>query len=106
MPLQTPNLDNLSYSDIVAQAKLLIPRYAPEWTNFNESDPGITLLELFAWMTEITAYRLNQVPDLNYIKFLQLIGIELEPAQPAKAEITFAVSRPDITSVIVPLGTQ
>ncbi len=106
MPLATPQLDNLSYADIVAQAKLLIPRYTPEWTNFNESDPGITLMELFAWMTEITIYRLNQVPDLNYIKFLQLIGIELAAARPARAEVTFGLARPDIVSVIVSKGTQ
>jgi predicted phage baseplate assembly protein len=106
MPLTAPNLDTRQFADIVAEAKTLIPRYAPEWTNFNESDPGITLVELFAWLTEILAYRLNQVPDRNYIKFLQLIGIELEPARPAKAEVTFAVSRTDIPSVIVPKGTQ
>jgi predicted phage baseplate assembly protein len=106
MPLTPPNLDDRQFADIVAEAKTLIPRYAPEWTNFNESDPGITLVELFAWMTEIVTYRLNQVPDLNYIKFLQLIGIELEPAQPARAQVTFAVSRPDLASVIVPKGTQ
>lgn len=106
MPLTAPNLDDRQFADIVAEAKTLIPRYAPEWTNFNESDPGITLVELFAWMTEILVYRLNQVPDLNYIKFLQLIGIELEPARPARAEITFSVARPDVTSVIVPQGTQ
>ncbi|HEY6352720.1 MAG TPA: putative baseplate assembly protein [Candidatus Angelobacter sp.] len=106
MPLTAPNLDNRQFADIVTQAKTLIPRYAPEWTNFNESDPGITLVELFAWMTEMMIYQLNQVPNLNYIKFLQLIGIELEPAQPAKAEVTFSVSRPDLTSVIVPAGTQ
>jgi len=106
MPLQAPQLDTLAFADIVAQAKLLIPRYAPEWTNFNESDPGITLVELFAWMTEITLYRLNQVPDLNYIKFLQLIGIELQAARPASVEVTFSLSRPDISSMIVPKGTQ
>ncbi len=106
MPLTAPNLDDRQFADIAAQAKTLIPRYAPEWTNFNESDPGITLVELFAWMTEILTYRLNQVPDLNYIKFLQLIGIELQPAQPAVAELTFSVARPDIVSVIVPQGTQ
>src|SRR6516162_1177715 len=106
MPLEAPNLDNRQFADIVAEAKTLIPRYAPEWTNFNESDPGITLVELFAWMTEILLYRLNQVPELNYIKFLQLLGIELEPAQPAKAEVTFAVSNLNVTSVIVPQGTQ
>jgi len=106
MPLQAPNLDNLTFADIVSQAKTLIPRYAPEWTNFNESDPGITLVELFAWMTEILIYRLNQTPDANYIKFLQLIGIELQAAQPARAEVSFALARPDIASVIVPQGTQ
>jgi predicted phage baseplate assembly protein len=106
MPLTAPNLDDRQFADIITEAKTLIPRYAPEWTNFNESDPGITLVELFAWMTEIMVYRLNQVPDRNYIKFLQLIGIEREPAQPARAEITFTLSRPDVTSVIVPLGTQ
>lgn len=106
MPLTAPNLDNRQFAEIVAEAKTLIPRYAPEWTNFNESDPGITLVELFAWMTEILIYRLNQVPDLNYIKFLQLIGIELKAAQPARAELTFTTSRPDVSSVIVPQGTQ
>src|SRR5664279_2483471 len=106
MPLQPPNLDDRQFADIVAEAKTLIPRYAPEWTNFNEGDPGITMVELFAWMTEILTYRLNQVPDLNYIKFLQLIGIELAPAQPARAEVTFTLSRTDLASVTVPKGTQ
>jgi predicted phage baseplate assembly protein len=106
MPLTPPNLDDRQFADIVAEAKTLIPRYVPEWTNFNETDPGIALTELFAWMSEIIIYRLNQVPNLNYIKFLQLIGIELEAAQPAQAQLTFSVSRPDLSSVIVPQGTQ
>jgi len=106
MPLTAPNLDDMQYSDIVAQAQTLIPRYTPEWTNFNNSDPGMTLVQLFAWMTEIVIYRLNQVPDRNYIKFLQLLGIELKPAQPATASLTFSLSRPDLSYVIVPQGTQ
>jgi predicted phage baseplate assembly protein len=106
MPLQAPNLDDRQYADIMAQAKALIPRYAPEWTNFNDSDPGMTLVQLFAWMTEILVYRINQVPDLNYIKFLQLLGIELNPAQPAVAGLTFSLARPDLSYAIVPQGTQ
>ncbi|PWU14367.1 MAG: putative baseplate assembly protein [Verrucomicrobia bacterium] len=106
MPLTAPNLDDRSYSDIVAEAKTRITRYTPEWTNFNESDPGITLLELFAWMTELLAFRLNQVPDLNYIKFLQLLGIERQAAKPARAAVTFEVARSDLPSVSVPKGTQ
>jgi predicted phage baseplate assembly protein len=108
MPLDTfaPKLDDRSFDQIVAEAKSLIPRYAPEWTDYNESDPGITLVQLFAWMTEMTLYRLNQVPDLNYIKFLQLIGIELTPARPATAELTFTLARKDVDTVIVPKATQ
>jgi uncharacterized phage protein gp47/JayE len=106
MPLIAPNLDDRQFADLVAEAKTLIPRYVPEWTNFNETDPGIALTELFAWMSELIIYRLNQVPNLNYIKFLQLIGIELEAAQPAQAQLTFSVARPDLSSVIVPQGTQ
>lgn len=106
MPLTAPNLDDMQYSDIVSQARTLIPRYTPEWTNFNNSDPGMTLVQLFAWMTEIVIYRLNQVPDRNYIKFLQLLGIELKPAQPATANLTFSLSRPDLSYAIVPQGTQ
>jgi hypothetical protein len=65
MPITAPNLDDRQYADILAQAKLLIPRYAPAWTNQSDTDPGITLMQLFAWMTELIIYRLNQVPDLN-----------------------------------------
>ncbi|MFQ5812411.1 MAG: putative baseplate assembly protein [Anaerolineae bacterium] len=106
MPLQAPNLDDRRFADIVAEAKTLIPRYAPEWTDHNESDPGITLVQLFAWMTDMLLYRLNQVPERSYIKFLQLLGIELKPAQPARAELTFTLARDDLETVIVPKGTQ
>jgi predicted phage baseplate assembly protein len=105
MVLQAPNLDDRTYSDILAEARALIPRYAPEWTNHNESDPGITMLQLFAWMTDITLYRLNRVPERNYIKFLQMLGIELEPGLAATTELTFTLARSSIDSVIVPKGT-
>jgi hypothetical protein len=75
MSLPLPNLDDRSFPDLVAEACALIPRHAPEWTNFNPADPGITLLELFAWLTEITLYRLNQIPERNFRAFLELIGV-------------------------------
>ena len=107
MPLQAPTIDNRRFADILAEARTLIPRYTPEWTDLNDNDPGIALVQLFAWMTEMLIFRMNQVPELNYIKFLQLLGIELRPAEPAHAEITFPLaettSEPTIT---VPKGTQ
>jgi hypothetical protein len=106
MPLVAPVLDDRTFDQIVAQAKLLIPRYAPTWTNQSDTDPGITLMQLFAWMTEMVLYRLNQVPDLNYVKFLQLLGIELLPATPARADVTFKLTSSNVQTVIVPQGTQ
>ena len=106
MPLQAPNLDDRTFAQIVSEAKTLIPRYAPEWTDHNESDPGITLVQLFAWMTEMLLYRVNRIPDRNYIAFLRLLGIELLPARPASAELTFTLARKDTDVVLVPKGTQ
>lgn len=76
MSLPIPNLDDRSFDDLMKEAKALIPNYNKEWTNFNPSDPGITLLELFSWLSEMVIYRINQVPDENYRKFLKLLGIE------------------------------
>ncbi|OQY36609.1 MAG: putative baseplate assembly protein [Anaerolineaceae bacterium 4572_5.2] len=101
MPLPEPNLDDLRFQqDLVDEARLRIIRYCPEWTDYNVSDPGITLIELFAWMTEQIVYRLNRVPDKNYIKFLDMLGVKLQPASPARAELTFRLSAP------LPLGPE
>jgi len=73
MPLKVPNLDDRTYADLVQEALLMLPQYAPEWTNHNPSDPGITLIELLAYFTEMLIYRLNRVTRENKIKFLQLL---------------------------------
>ena len=105
MPLPSPNLDDRSFQDILDEARRLIPRYCPEWTDHNLSDPGITLLELFAWMTDLLLYRLNRVPEKNHIAFLELLGMRLEPARPAVADLTFRLSAPQPEDVRVPRGT-
>lgn len=95
MSLPAPNLDDLRFqSDLVDEARRRIVQYCPEWTDYNLSDPGITLIELFAWMTETMLYRLNRVPDKNYIKFMDLLGISLQPASSARTELTFRLSVP------------
>ena len=81
MALPEPILDDLRFQkDIVDEARRRIVRYCPEWTDYNLSDPGITLIELFAWMTEMITYRLNLVPDKNYIRFMDFLGIRLLPS--------------------------
>lgn len=92
MYLPSPNLDDRTFEDIVAEAKRLISSKCRQWTDFNPSDPGITLIELMAWMTEMIIYRLNRVPDKSFIEFLSLMGVRLIPPQPAKAWIVFEVA--------------
>ena len=113
MTLPIPNLDDLRFqSDLVDEARKRIIRYCPEWTEYNISDPGITLIELFAWMTEMMVYRLNRVPEKNYLKFLEMLGFQMEPAKTATADITFWLSallplgENDTTNVVVPAGTE
>jgi hypothetical protein len=62
MPLPLPNLDTRRWADLVQEGRALVPRYAPEWTDHNAHDPGITLMELLAWLAEMNIYRLNQIP--------------------------------------------
>jgi len=106
MPLPTPNLDDRHFQDIVDQAKRLIPRYCPEWTDHNVSDPGVALIELFAWMTDMLLYRVNQVPDKLYVKFLEMIGIRLEPPRAARAPVTFYLSAPQPNEVTILRDTE
>jgi predicted phage baseplate assembly protein len=106
MSLPAPNLDDRRFQDIVDEAKRRITRYCPEWTDHNVSDPGVALVELFAWMTEMILYRLNQVPDRLYVKFLELVGIELASASPARTDLLFTLAAPPEQSIRVPAGTQ
>src|SRR5215216_3260452 len=106
MPLPTVNLDDRDFQDIVDEAKGLIPRFCPEWTDHNVSDPGVALIELFAWMTDMLLYRVNQVPDKMYVKFLELIGVRLEPPRAARAPVTFYLSAAQPTDVSIPEGTE
>jgi predicted phage baseplate assembly protein len=106
MPLPTPDLDDRTFQDIVDEAKRLIPRYCPEWTNHNVSDPGVALIELFAWMSEMVLYRVNQVPERLYTHFLNLVGIEPFPPSVARAEVTFWLSAVLDQAAVVPAGTE
>lgn len=92
MTLPLENLDDKSFKDLVGDAVARIPVYAPGWTDHNKTDPGITLIELLAWIIEMQIYRLNKVSDRSLLKFLKLLGIKkLRPATPAVVDVTFSV---------------
>jgi predicted phage baseplate assembly protein len=106
MSLPAPNLDDRRFQGLVDDAKRLVQRRCPEWTDHNVSDPGVTLIETFAYMMDQLIYRLNRVPDRNYIKFLELIGVRLFPPTAASTAITFWLSAPQDNPIVVPAGVE
>lgn len=106
MALPVPNLDDRRFQDLVDDAKRLVQLRCPEWTDHNVSDPGVTLIETFAFMTDQLLYRLNQVPDRVYLKFLDLIGLRMLPPTPARVPVTFWLSAPATTQLTIPAATR
>ncbi len=106
MPIRPPNLDDRRYDDIVREARALIPQYCPEWTNLGDADPGMTLVQLFAWMTEMIIYRLNRVPDKTYVHFLNFIGEERRDARAGTVPLTFQLRGEANTVAEIPPFTR
>ena len=88
MTLISPILDDRSFAQLKDELVQRIPVYTKEWTDHNETDPGIALLELFAYLGESVLYRFNQIPETTKIEFLRLLGVQARPARPAAAIIT------------------
>jgi len=89
MALPIPNLDNRTFEQLLQEARKSISNYAFQWTNHNPADPGITLIELFAWLAEITSYRINLVTDEHRLKYLKLLGIRPQGILPATVDLSF-----------------
>src|SRR6266699_500244 len=101
MPLPLPDLDTRKWTDLVEEGRSLIPRYAPDWTDHNVHDPGVTLVELMAWLVEQDMYRLNRIPDAHRRKFLALVHVAPDPPRAARAWLGVAPQ----TATAVPAGT-
>jgi hypothetical protein len=101
MALPIPNLDDRTFEELVDEARKLIPVFTSRWTNHNLSDPGITLVDLFAWLTEMQYYHLNGVSDRHRLKYLDLLGAAPRPASPAKVDVRLSADE----FIVVPAGT-
>ncbi|WP_027944728.1 putative baseplate assembly protein [Amycolatopsis taiwanensis] len=106
MVLPAPNLDDRRFQDLVDDAKRYIQQNCPEWTDHNVSDPGVTLIEAFAYLMDQLLYRFNRVPERHYLRFLDLIGVRLVPPVAARSEVTFWLSAPRPEPVVIKAGTE
>ena len=106
MTLPAPNLDDRRFQDLVDEAKRMVQARCPEWTDHNVSDPGVTLIETFAFMVDQLIYRVNRVPDRMYLKFLDLLGVSAFPPTAAGTDVTFWLTAPQATEISIPRGTN
>lgn len=110
MPIESPKLDDLIYGEVFDDLVRRIPVHTPEWTDFNDSDPGITLLQLFAHLAEQIGYRLNRVPEKNHIELLKLLGVRLKPAHAATTRMAILLndsfSKGNESGITLPAGTR
>jgi len=105
MPIPLPNLDDRRWRDLVEEGRALIPLHAPEWTDHNIHDPGVTLIELLAWVAEMDLYRLNRIPELHLQKFLALAGMRPEPPRAAQTVLRVDI-KTGITPIVLPGGVE
>ena len=107
MTIQIPALDDRSFEQLVKEARSRVGVHTPEWTNLNESDPGVTIIELFAFLTENLLYRGNRIPEANRLKFLSMLGIALQPPSPGIGLVSFINEKgPLQPAFALPTGTE
>ncbi len=90
MGLEIPNLDTKRYAERIGEAMALLPSLSGEWSDFNPSDPGITILELLAWLADVDAYRFNRITEAHRRAFLKIAGMAPKPPKPARVVLAFA----------------
>ena len=96
------NLDNEVFDDILENARNSIVSTYPEWTDFNYHDPGMTMLEMFAWLKEIQQYYLNKIGPANISKYLKLLGVQRRTKRPSSTQVTVRYK----DDLIAPEGTR
>jgi len=106
MSLRAPKLDDRSFHELVAEAKRLVRERCPGWTDLSPGDPGTTLLEVYAFLTEVMLYRINRLPEKAYIEFLRLMGVKLAPPSAARVALEFRRSEGTKRRIEVPRGTR
>src|SRR5690242_7996365 len=108
MPLPLPRLDARTFDQLLEEGQVLLPRLVPAWTDYNAHDPGITLMELLAWLAEMDFYRLDRTTAASFRAFLRLVGIEPRPATVAETVLLFTQDKPDTTvkPIRLPVGLQ
>ena len=106
MPLPAPAIDDRRYQDLLNEALARISVHTPEWTNLGPADPGVTMIEVFAFLTENLLYRANQIPERNRNKFIELLGVPLSPAASARGLVAISNENGSFQTITLKPGEE
>ena len=85
IPGVSTSIDSAALESLAADFRRAMRTHLPEWTEMNESDPGVTLVEVFAFLAENLLFRADQIPErgratsLRAAAALAAIGRACEP---------------------------
>src|SRR5712691_2657531 len=108
---------NKDYASL-RRAMLDLARYRlPEWTDHTPSDLGVLLTDMFAYMGDIILYYQDRIASelfpgtaqerRSVLQLMRLIGYELAPPKPARADLLLTFNVPAGPAVVaVPTGAQ
>ncbi|WP_027345348.1 putative baseplate assembly protein [Hamadaea tsunoensis] len=106
MTLPVPNLDDRNFLDLVTEARERARQSCPSWTDMSVHDPGVALLEAYAYLTDVMLYRLNKLPAKAYVSFLNLLGVSRHAPSAAWADVVFTRSGAETGTIRIPAGTR
>lgn len=90
MVLDPLQLDTATWANMVDAARRRIAALSrSQWTLHAAVDPGVTLLELFAWLLEQRSYKLDQITPETAHQLLALLGQSVRRARPAATVVAF-----------------
>ena len=104
--MKPPEIDERDFEQLVKEIRALAPYYVSERDVSEDKGVGVALIKIFASMLKLVIDRLNRVPEKNFAAFLDMLGIQLLPAQPARAPVTFYLSEGAKESVLIPERSQ
>ncbi len=76
------------WKDTVGRLSQQIACMDPEWSDHNLHDPGITIMEMLAWMQQNQIYHGEQIGEKHRRKYADLLGIIRRKRRPGRALVT------------------
>jgi hypothetical protein len=98
-------IDQRTFADLMREAEAVVRSRCPDWTP-SVGEPGTTLIEIYAYLTETMLYRVNRLPDRLQVALLKLLGVSQMPPAAAVVRLEFSRDAPAAGHLVVPRGTR